>query len=361
MSEFMTVSDAARQLGASTTFIQRKCKDGSLPCIKVGKTYRVRPADLEALVNVAPETLVRPLGLKATTPGADVLARIDAWLSYLTHVRALAPTTIDLYKVIVRTYLKRMAAIGEEPLSVEVMFDRATVLAVFSKIPPQSFNTKQNTYIALRSFGRFLIEDGRIAVRLVDDLKALKPRRQSEPRRTHLKPGDAHRLFDVILTRPNLPCDNAAFAAIVGCMIFGGLRVSEVCNLRARDVDLDARYINVRYGKGGKDRRVGISNALIGYLREYQAHMAQGERFFVQRDGKSYDRNKVAKRMRLVAQRLGVDITPHGLRRTFATLAAGQGKSVNYLRIALGHSDLATTQAYLRTSEAEVIEAMKGW
>ena len=81
----------------------------------------------------------------------------------------------------------------------------------------------------------------------------------------------------------------------------------------------------------------------------------------MQAHGQPYDRNMLAKRIRVISRHMEVEITCHGFRRTFATLAAAQGRNIKALRIALRHADLTTTQAYLRTSEAEVFEAMKAW
>jgi len=57
----------------------------------------------------------------------------------------------------------------------------------------------------------------------------------------------------------------------------------------------------------------------------------------------------------------GIAITAHGLRRTFATLNAEQGKPLHLIQLALGHSDIRTTQEYLMSDQEAVIEAMKDW
>lgn len=155
--------------------------------------------------------------------------------------------------------------------------------------------------------------------------------------------------------------ENVTLAAMIACMLYAGLRVSECCSLRPQDVDRTSRMLYVRHGKGGKDRRVGISAALLSYLDAYEAVRPQGKLYFADADGRAWDRTRLAKRMKLVSRDLGVDLTCHGLRRTMATLAAAQGRNVDAIRIALGHTDISTTQQYLRTSEVEVIESMKGW
>lgn len=153
---------------------------------------------------------------------------------------------------------------------------REGAIARHNKMPPRAYASKLNTYNALLSLGRFLVDE-----------------RQLPP----------------------------------NAMVYAGLRVGEVSNLRQQDVDLEARVLTVRHGKGGKDRRVGIGNALHGRLMDYMRVRPGGETFFLSEKGEPFDGNKLAKRMKLLSGRLGVDITCHGLRRTFATLAAGQGRS----------------------------------
>lgn len=58
---------------------------------------------------------------------------------------------------------------------------------------------------------------------------------------------------------------------------------------------------------------------------------------------------------------LTFDINLHGLRRTFATVAANSGKPIRIISLALGHSDLKTTQGYLMTTQDEVVRGMQGW
>jgi integrase/recombinase XerD len=234
-------------------------------------------------------------------------------------------------------------------------------VAVFAKVPASSFAVKMNIYKALISFGAYLVENGRLTQDYVDSIRKLKPKRQRDPRRTHLGPADLERMFDIILTRRYPVFYNQTLAAMVACMAYAGLRVSEVCSLRQEHVDLEARILHVLHGKGGKSRKVGISVPLLAYLQSYEAYRIKGDFYFLSANGKPFDRHRVGRKVKRISRRLGVDITCHGLRRTFATLAANRGHSVNSIRIALGHSELETTLAYLRTSETEVIEAMKEW
>ena len=359
----LTVKEAAGTLGVGPEFIQRRCKRGEISSFKVGADYRIHQADLDAWLartqQEKPSSLPTPKRPVREAP--DLLTAIDNWLAYLTNVKALSKETIRTHREHVRSYLKRVAALGSVTLTAGLLVERQTLMGVFTSIPVASYATKANTYNALVSFAKHLAMEGLVPASTVDELRAFKPRRQSEPRRTSLKAEELKRLFDVILTRPNAVADNLTVAAMVAVMAYAGLRVSEVCNLKPDDVDLPGRVLTVFHGKGGKNRRVGISQALYAYLKDYQAIRPASVWYFAQSHGAGYDRNMLAVRMRVLSRRLGKPITCHGLRRTMATLASSQGRNINALRLALGHAQIQTTQAYLMTSEAEVVADMAGW
>lgn len=62
------------------------------------------------------------------------------------------------------------------------------------------------------------------------------------------------------------------------------------------------------------------------------------------------DKSVLLRRVKRLVKRAEFNINLHGLRRTFATIAANSGKPINIIPMALGHADLKTTQGYLMTS-----------
>lgn len=358
MSEYLTVAEAAQKVRASKSLIQARCKDGTLPAIRIGRSYRIQPSDLEAWTRHTPERPSRePIQLKE-----DVITHIESWFIYMKAIKNYAPDTFSTHQKHIRNYVRRLVSRGRPCARVEDLFSRQSMLVVLMAMEQKSYFSKLNTFCAVLAFGRYLIENKVIDAPMLDALKTLKPRQHAEPRRTHLKANQVGFLFDAVYMRAGDPRDNVTLAAALGCMVYAGLRANEVSKLGVNDVDLENGIITIRLGKGGKTRRVGIGNALRPMLARYlSVRPNTNAAFFILPDGKLYDRNKLGKRMKSLAKRLKVDITCHGLRRTFATLAASQGRSINSIRIALGHSKLETTQLYLLTSEAEVVEAMKGW
>lgn len=148
--------------------------------------------------------------------------------------------------------------------------------------------------------------------------------------------------------------------------IHTGLRIAELCQLNLEDVDLATGIIHVKLGKGHKSRKVGILAALNPFLERYvEIRMArlspEKEAFFLNRRGTRLKTADVTRRLLKLSKLAGISITAHGLRRTFATYYANQGKPLHLIQLALGHSDIRTTQEYLMSDETQVIQAMQGW
>ncbi len=110
---------------------------------------------------------------------------------------------------------------------------------------------------------------------------------------------------------------------------------------------------------------MGISTSLLPLLTEYlqKRRLWKNEEaaLFLNSEGRPFHTVSLGRVIKKLSVLSGVPITAHGLRRTFATLNAEQGRPLHLIQRALGHSDIRTTQEYLMSDETAVIEAMKGW
>lgn len=177
MDTLIPIATAARQLGCHPAYLRKQCACGAIPSLSVGSDYRVQWADVLLWARRKPSKGQKRANTPRQQPREDVLEAIDAWVSYLTHVKALSPNTISLYQVLMRKHLKRLAALGDVPMSVSAIFDRQGLMKVFAQIPARSFNTKNNTFIMLRSFGQYLVIEGKLDDASLEALAPLKPRR----------------------------------------------------------------------------------------------------------------------------------------------------------------------------------------
>lgn len=243
--------------------------------------------------------------------------------------------------------------------------------ALLGNIDPQSFSKKDNIYKAIRSFTRYLIAKKLINPNFLIEIKEVKPKRLYPAKKLHCTLEQFNQLLaEAEIKRPG----QADYDVILGKVTvatfgFTGLRASELINLRLQDVDLINKKLFVFLGKGNKNRYVGICNRLYGYLKEYLECRPKTtlENFFVTYSTLidnpivPLDRDVLLHKIKRLSKKVGFDINLHGLRRTFATIAANAGKPINIISLALGHSDLKTTQGYLMTSQDEVIKEMQSW
>jgi len=149
------------------------------------------------------------------------------------------------------------------------------------------------------------------------------------------------------------------FELLYGC----SLRVSEVCNLKAGDVDLEKGLLRV-LGKGSKTRIVPIGKQSKKNLAEYLSSSP------VKNYSEPFVRNKEDKKLyekyvyRIVNKYLSkvTDIkkkSPHILRHSSATHMLDRGADLRAVKEILGHENLKTTQIYTHVSIERLKQSYK--
>lgn len=139
---------------------------------------------------------------------------------------------------------------------------------------------------------------------------------------------------------------------LLGLMYATGMRVSEACRMRMRDVDFQRRTIRVEQGKGRKDRLVMLPMSFAPML-ERLARMTQPDdwlfpsTFEDERHLSSRTAARIMERARRLAL-IGKPATCHTLRHSFATHLLESGTDVRFIQRLLGHLQLQTTTLYTR-------------
>lgn len=147
-----------------------------------------------------------------------------------------------------------------------------------------------------------------------------------------------------------------------------GIRVSELIHLRTEDVNLTVGFITCR--DGVKERTVPFGKvakqALMLYMEKARKVLLKGkesEWLFTNCSGKPMSRQGFWKIIKYYGEKAGIrsDITPHTLRHSFAAHLLRNGADVHAVQAMLGHSDMATTQAYMAYSRmGDVRDAYAG-
>jgi site-specific recombinase XerD len=131
-----------------------------------------------------------------------------------------------------------------------------------------------------------------------------------------------------------------------------GLRVSELCALKLKDVKDDGR-ITVKQGKGARDRVVfGGKRAIqrtLDYIHQYRYKPAYRSRSYIWigNNGLPTRSSSFRKALYHAGDRVGIKVNPHQLRRTFATMMLTNKADLFTLQELMGHADIATTRKYI--------------
>lgn len=205
---------------------------------------------------------------------------------------------------------------------------------------------------ALRSYFAFLIDRGLVPA----SPAAQVPKPKAEKRgRTYLSQDGYRQLLA-------LSAGNPRDYAILQTFLQAGVRVSELVSLTVADVDFALGVVHIQ-GKGLKDRDVPLVKPAVSALKLWLAHRPNvpSNALFLTQYGEPLRVRRVQKLVAHYRQLAGIPkrITPHSLRRTFATEKAKKGVSAFFLRDLMGHENIATTQLYVQLGTHDTRKVME--
>lgn len=132
----------------------------------------------------------------------------------------------------------------------------------------------------------------------------------------------------------------------------GGLRVSEIINLKIKDLDLTELTIHIKDAKGNKDRITVLPEKLVENIFDRMANRNLDDYVFAsERGGKLNERTaQIVFEKALRKAGIKKDATFHSLRHSFATHLLENGVDVRYVQELLGHANIRTTQIYTKVT-----------
>ncbi|MBU7028388.1 MAG: tyrosine-type recombinase/integrase [Theionarchaea archaeon] len=158
--------------------------------------------------------------------------------------------------------------------------------------------------------------------------------------------------------------DNLRDYAMVLVMLYGGLRVSEMCNLDREDIDFEEFTITVRNTKNRIDRTVIVTEKCIKAIERYLETRVDTEKIlFVSRKKRRISRgqvNRLVKKYALMADLrtykegsvVKTKVSPHMLRHTAATNLIANDCDVVVVQQHLGHRDIQSTMRYVHVAKS---------
>lgn len=200
---------------------------------------------------------------------------------------------------------------------------------------------------AIRIYLKFLQSEGKDRTVVLQQLERPKPERSLPKILSRAQ-------VNQLIAAPNPK--SILFArdvAILELLYASGLRATELCDLKLRDVNLQVGYVRV-LGKGMKERIVPVgraaAEAIARYLSDCRPKLdrANSEHLFLSRTGKPMERIGLWMLVEKYGKRSGLlkSISPHVLRHCFASHLLGGGADLRIVQELLGHSDISTTQIY---------------
>jgi len=266
----------------------------------------------------------------------DVIEEFETYLD----LEGKSPNTVRMYSYYVRRYLEWGGEIRAR-----------SALRFLARLRKNGYSNKSLNLVvqALRAYFRFEGYD--------EEAEKLKPPKVPKSLPKALSREEVRRLLSVI------PPTRKRDRLIVLLLYGAGLRVSELCNLKKKDIDFERSLIVVRGGKGAKDRVVPIPAFLLKEIRAYlETRDDDSEYLLVEERREKKDRistKTVWYLLRKYGERAGVKVTPHMLRHSFATHMLENGVDIRAIQEFLGHSNLSTTQIYTKVTVEHLRKAQE--
>jgi len=273
----------------------------------------------------------------------------DAFTDFILSRKAMlcSPKTLNWYLFTLGMVIEWLVLNGvHAPDEIEARHIRAYL----SKMAGKGLS---DTYIhsharAIRTLLHFFLNEKYIPAPVIFQMPSI-----ANKRLPCLSEGEVRKLLDA--------CQEPRDKALLMLMVDTGLRREEVCHLNWADVDISSGLVRVVRGKGGKARSVVVGiitrRGLLAYRKQINPQPEQP--LFQTQKGSRLTNNGLRSLLLRVGKRAGVAVSPHALRRTFATLSLRAGMNLLHLQGLLGHSTFEMTRRYVQMIDDDLLEAHK--
>ena len=151
-------------------------------------------------------------------------------------------------------------------------------------------------------------------------------------------------------------CSNLKHKAILLLFYSTAMRIGEVLNLKIEDIDSQRMVINVRQGKGKRDRIIPLSPNTLNLLRIYFKEFRPKVYLFNGQFSDQYSSTSIQQFLHMYARRAGIKkrVYPHLLRHCSATHLYESGTEIAIIQKILGHKQQKTTMIYTHLSNRAI-------
>jgi len=279
---------------------------------------------------------------------------IAAYLDYCKYQKKLSKDTVKAYTIDLKQFQRHIGAIAGCMTKAEIT---GYITDLHKTYQPRTVKRKLASLKAF--FSHLEFEE----IILDDPMRKIKTKFQEPQELPRTVPLTAIKKILTVayrrLGQAQTPYELRAAhrdVAVVELLFATGMRVSELCSLKAADVNLAEGNIRIM-GKGSKERVLQIGNREVALaLRQYRsAHLTLMNKtgyFFVNRLQLRFSEQSVRALIRTFCTEAGValHVTPHMFRHSFATLLLEEDVDIRYIQRMLGHSSIRTTQIYTQVT-----------
>ena len=281
---------------------------------------------------------------------------IENYISHITVIEHKSPRTIDSYSNDLKKYAEYLKDNDIEDM--EKVTNRDIQLFIGEQLDLLSKNSVSHLLTSIRNLHQYLF----ISYDITDPTQNLTVKVPKDHLPSFLNEDEVNRILDSFNKD-----DNVDFFKMVllKTLYHSGLRVSELCNLQVKQINLTHKQIRIT-GKGDKERIVLIDDSVAADLKYYFRKIRpsflitkENSYFFINPNGKQITRQYVYNIIKDKQTELGIkkNISPHTFRHSFATHMIESDADLRSVQELLGHSDISTTQIYTHVQTKQLHEA----
>ncbi|HCA21215.1 MAG TPA: site-specific tyrosine recombinase XerD [Lachnospiraceae bacterium] len=278
---------------------------------------------------------------------------IKSFIEYLKEVKRSSENTVASYR---RDLSKLDSYLNSNKISLKEV-NSTTLNTYILKLEKEGLSsaTVSRNVASIRSFFAFLLNRGMISS---NPTESIKPPKVEKKAPETLSIEEVTLLLDQPVGESNKEIRDKAMLELLYAT---GMRVTELISIKYQDIDMSMNFVQCI--DNGKARIIPFENAAKNALTKYIINVrpsmcGDSEYLFTNCKGEQMTRQGFWKIIKLYANRAGIDkdITPHMIRHSFAMHMVNNGADLRALQEMLGHSDISTTQVYLKGKRSKLKE-----
>ena len=135
-----------------------------------------------------------------------------------------------------------------------------------------------------------------------------------------------------------------------------GLRLSEIINIKIKDIDSQNMQVFIERAKGKKDRYVNLPQSILEQLRQYYKEYRPKKYLFEGQDGGQYNKRSLQNVFKNALSKAGINknVGIHSLRHSYATHLLENGTDIRFIQELLGHGSIKTTLIYTNVTNDSI-------